>query len=84
MDFLYIIWDADPVAFELFGRGVRWYGILLAVGFFLGYLIVSAVMRKEGQKQERIDILAIYVVVGVVVRKRPRASRASGMRVPSR
>ncbi|HOK38307.1 MAG: prolipoprotein diacylglyceryl transferase [Bacteroidales bacterium] len=67
MEFLYIVWDADPVAFEIFGRGVRWYGILLAVGFFLGYLIVSALMRKEGQKQERIDILAIYVVVGVVV-----------------
>ena len=30
-----MVWDFDPVAFSLFGLGVRWYGISYVVGFFL-------------------------------------------------
>jgi prolipoprotein diacylglyceryl transferase len=53
--------------FNLGDRGIRWYGFLLAMGFLLGYLIMSRVMRKEGNKQETIDKLAISVIIGVVV-----------------
>jgi prolipoprotein diacylglyceryl transferase len=67
MDLLYIIWNPDPVMFYLGERGIRWYGFLLALGFLMGYLILSRVMKKEGNKQELIDKLAIYVIVGVVV-----------------
>lgn len=66
MNLLYIVWNQDPVMFELFGRGIRWYGFLLAMGFFLGYLILARVMKKEGHKQEVIDKLAIFVIIGVV------------------
>ncbi len=67
MDFLYVIWDVDPVVFQLGERGVRWYGLLLAIGFLMGYLIVSRVMKKEGHLQNNIDKLAIYVILGVVI-----------------
>ncbi len=67
MDLLFITWNVDPVIFYLGERGIRWYGLLLALGFLLGYLIVSRVMRKEGHKQEVIDKLAISVIIGVVV-----------------
>ena len=63
----FINWDPDPVAFNLLGRGVRWYGILLATGFLLGYLIMGRVLVKEGFKQQKVDIFAIYVIIGVVV-----------------
>lgn len=66
MDFLFITWNVDPVMFYLGDRGIRWYGFLLALGFLLGYLIVSRVMKKEGYQQIVIDKLAIYVIVGVV------------------
>lgn len=62
-----VVWNVDPVIFEIGSRGIRWYGVLLATGFFMGYLIVSHIMRKEGYKQELLDKLAIYVVIGVVV-----------------
>ncbi len=67
MEFLSVVWDVDPIIFSIGERGIRWYGLLLAVGFLMGYLIVSHVMKKEGHKQEVIDKLAIYVIVGVVV-----------------
>jgi phosphatidylglycerol---prolipoprotein diacylglyceryl transferase len=66
MDFLFITWNVDPVMFYLGDRGIRWYGFLLALGFLLGYLIVSRVMKKEGYQQIVIDKLAIFVIVGVV------------------
>lgn len=67
MDLLFITWNPDPVLFTLGERGIRWYGVLLALGFLMGYLILSRVMKKEGHKQEIVDKLAIFVIVGVVV-----------------
>ncbi|MDD2634354.1 MAG: prolipoprotein diacylglyceryl transferase [Bacteroidales bacterium] len=64
---LSIVWDIDPVMFYIGERGIRWYGFLLAMGFLIGYLIISRVMRKEGHKQEKIDKLAIYIIIGVVI-----------------
>ncbi len=62
-----IIWDVDPVIFYIGDRGIRWYGLLLAVGFMLAYLIISKVMKKEGFKQEIIDKFSVYIIIGVIV-----------------
>lgn len=63
----FIDWTVDPVAFQLGARGVRWYGILLAMGFLLAYLVYSRIAKREGVKQEIVDRFAIIVVVGVLV-----------------
>jgi prolipoprotein diacylglyceryl transferase len=63
----FIDWTVDPVAFQIGARGVRWYGILLALGFLLGYLIFSRIAKKEGLKQDLVDKLAIVVILGVVI-----------------
>jgi phosphatidylglycerol---prolipoprotein diacylglyceryl transferase len=63
----FIEWNVDPVAFELGARGIRWYGILLATGFLLGYILYSHMVKRDGLKQEFVDKLAIYVIIGVVV-----------------
>ena len=67
MDFLFITWNVDPVIFYLGNRGIRWYGLLLAIGFLVGYLLLSRQMKKEGVQQLVVDKLAIYVIVGVVL-----------------
>lgn len=67
MNLLFITWNVDPVIFYLGNRGIRWYGFLLAMGFLMGYLILSRQMKKEGFQQLVIDKLAIYVIIGVVV-----------------
>lgn len=63
----FIEWTVDPVAFSIGERGVRWYGILLAAGFLLGYIIYSRLARKDGIKQETVDRLAIAVIAGVII-----------------
>lgn len=64
---LYVVWNIDPVMFSIGDRGIRWYGLLLALGFLLGYLIISKVMTKEGTKQEVVDKFAIYIILGTVI-----------------
>ena len=41
MNLLYFVWDADPVMFQIGEHGIRWYGLLLAVGFLLGYIVLG-------------------------------------------
>ena len=37
----YIVWNVDREIFRIGGFALRWYGLLFALGFFLGYLILQ-------------------------------------------
>lgn len=63
----YIIWDVDPVAFSLFGLEVRWYGVLFAIAFALGYILLGKIFKKEGEPEAMTDTALWYVAIGVVV-----------------
>ena len=57
-----ITWTASP---ELFSAGpitVRWYGLMFAIGFLVGYEIVYRIFRHEGAKESWVGSLFIYVV----------------------
>ncbi|MBQ3710022.1 MAG: prolipoprotein diacylglyceryl transferase [Bacteroidales bacterium] len=63
----YITWNVNPVAFSLGPLTVRWYGICWAVGFLLGYLLMSKVYKKEKMPAGEIDSLLIYMLVFTVI-----------------
>jgi prolipoprotein diacylglyceryltransferase len=63
----YILWNADPEIFELFGRGIKWYGLLFAGSFYIASLILTKILRKKGMKPEQINKLIIFLVVGCLV-----------------
>ncbi len=57
----------DPVAFELFGIPVRWYGLLIAFGAVLGFLIASSREKKYSVKKDTVlDFLLIALPVALV------------------
>ncbi len=62
----YIVWNADPVLFDSFIT-VRWYGLMFAIGFWLGFNIVARMFKHEGAPERWLGILLIYVGVGTVV-----------------
>lgn len=62
-----IQWTVDPVIIELFGREIRWYGLLFALGFILGHIIMSRIFQMEGIDLKELDILTYYMVVSTVV-----------------
>jgi prolipoprotein diacylglyceryl transferase len=67
MNLLYFVWDADPVMFSIGEHGIRWYGLLLAIGFLLAYIVLGRIMKKEGYEQKQTDKFAIYVIIGCVI-----------------
>lgn len=57
----------DPVAFNLFGLDIRWYGILVATGIAMGTLVFYLRGPKRGISGDTVlDILIISIPVGVV------------------
>src|SRR5512142_1303360 len=42
-----IVWDLNPVAFSLGPLQVRWYGIVYALGFLLGYYVLRLAARAK-------------------------------------
>lgn len=68
MDILLAIhWNVDPAIFEINGFGPRWYGLMFASGFLLGYLLTDWVFKRENLDQKWLDSLLIYLVVGTVL-----------------
>ena len=63
----YITWDVDPVAFSIGPVQVRWYGICWALGFLLGYLLMSKVYKKEKMPEGSLDMLLIYMLISTVI-----------------
>ena len=63
----YINWNVNPEIVKLGPLSLRWYGLLFAMGFFLGYLIFQKYFRKDGITIEILDKLTIYMVLGTVI-----------------
>ncbi len=63
----WIIWDYSPIAFSIFNREIRWYGLLLATGFYLGYYILQKIMKKADFSEDKTNILSVYLFLGTVI-----------------
>ncbi len=57
----------DPVAFQLGSLSVRWYGILIATGVLLAYLIVQREAKRLGMDEEFfIDLLLWAMPMAII------------------
>ncbi|WP_459130036.1 prolipoprotein diacylglyceryl transferase [Guggenheimella bovis] len=57
----------NPVAFELFGIEVRWYGILIALGMFLAATLLLRFAKEKGMKEDDIyDLLIVVLPCGII------------------
>lgn len=54
--------NINPVAFEIFGKEVYWYGIIIALGLILAYLWAVSQSKREEVSQ---DTLTDLVIVGL-------------------
>lgn len=62
-----IYWDTSPELCRLGPITIRWYGLLFALGFLLGYLIVQRIFRREGIPENDLGTLLLYVLGGVII-----------------
>ncbi|MDE5656769.1 MAG: prolipoprotein diacylglyceryl transferase [Muribaculaceae bacterium] len=62
----FITWDANPTIIS-WPVTVRWYGLMFAIGFWIGFNIVARMFRHEGAPERWLGTLLLYVGVGTVV-----------------
>lgn len=62
----FITWNVNPELFSGFVT-VRWYGLMFAIGFLVGYEIVARMFKHEGAPERWLGILLIYVVIATIV-----------------
>jgi prolipoprotein diacylglyceryl transferase len=63
----YIIWDVDPIMLRIGSLEVRYYGLLFAMGFLVGYYIVKYFFKKENAPIAEIDKMALYIILGSII-----------------
>lgn len=72
----YINWNVNPEIFNaeftlpVIGEvnlAVRYYGVLFAMGFVLGYYLMLRFFKKEGLDVKLLDKLATYMVVATII-----------------
>jgi len=64
---LYINWNVSPEIFNIEGISVRWYGLLFALSFYIGYLIMERIFKKENIPLAILEKLAIYMIIATIV-----------------
>lgn len=62
-----INWNVSPELFSLGPIAVRWYGLMFAVGFLLGYQIMFKMFKFESSNTEWLDKLFIYTIVATII-----------------
>lgn len=57
----------DPVAFTLFGLDIRWYGILIGLGFVIAILLCYKRAPKHGIQSDHILDFAIFLIPAAII-----------------
>lgn len=62
-----LVWNVTPEIFSLGPFRLRWYGLLFALGFIVGYALVAQFYRREGRLLENLPSLFVYLALGTVI-----------------
>ena len=62
----FITWDADPIIIDSFVT-VRWYGLMFAIGFLIGYSILYRMFSHEGAPERWMGSILLWTVAGTVL-----------------
>ena len=61
-----IYWDISPEIFSLGPFSIRWYGLLFALSFIVGFQIMKWIFEKEKKSENDLNDLVMYMIIGTV------------------
>jgi phosphatidylglycerol:prolipoprotein diacylglycerol transferase len=64
---LAIHWNASPELFSFGQISIRWYGLMFAMGFLLGFTILTRMFKSEGSDPDWVEKLFVYVIIATIV-----------------
>lgn len=63
----HFIWNVNPEIFSLGAFAPRWYGLLFALGFLIGYQWMQKVYREEGKPENDLSSLLFHMMLGTII-----------------
>ena len=67
MNLLFVHWNVDPVLFHVGGLQIRWYGLLFASVFVIGWYLFKWFFTREKADTRLMDPLFVSVLVATIV-----------------
>lgn len=67
MTLLSFVWNWDPILVQLGPIQVRYYGLLFALAFILGYNILERIFKNENAPDSWIESIFFYVMAATVI-----------------
>ena len=64
---LYITWDASPIIATIGSLELRWYGLMFAIGFTLGFFMVRRMFLAEDAPEKWLDSLFFLLIAGTLL-----------------
>lgn len=62
----FITWNVNPEIIS-WPVHVRWYGLMFAIGFWIGYIIVARMFKREGAPEKWLGTLLVWVFAGTII-----------------
>ena len=62
-----IVWNVNPDIFTIGPFTVRWYGLLFAISFIVGFQIMVVIFKKEGRTEDDLNDLIWHMILGTVL-----------------
>src|SRR6516165_6884210 len=63
----HLVWNVDPAIVSFGPFTVRWYGLLFALGFLVGFQVMAQIYRAERRPFENLSSLLSYVMLGTII-----------------
>lgn len=63
----YFVWNINPVLIHLGPVQIRWYGLMFATAFMVGYSMMLWIYKREKKRVEDLDRMLWYLAIGTVV-----------------
>jgi prolipoprotein diacylglyceryl transferase len=62
-----IHWNVSPDIISIGPVTIRWYGLLFALSFIVGYQLMLVIFKKEHKTEDELNDLVWYMILGVVI-----------------
>jgi prolipoprotein diacylglyceryl transferase len=62
-----IVWDVSPTIVKIGSFEIRWYGLLFALGFLIGFQIITRIFKIEKRDENDLDKLLLTMILSIVL-----------------
>ena len=63
----FIIWNVKPQIINLGAFELRYYSLLFALAFVIGYILMMRMLKREGIDPVILEKMTIYVVLSTII-----------------